>query len=108
MADAGMDCHFPLWGRDTVRLAREMVDAGVQATVTSIDPRLMPREFAGAAFDHELLDALPSDVDPCGERGEFHTFVSDGPGFSRPVTVAVGDVVERDGFVFCDVVPVGT
>jgi uncharacterized protein (TIGR00290 family) len=97
--------RFPLWGRPTAALAREMVDRGVRAVLTCVDPRQLAPEFAGRAFDHDLLDELPAGVDPCGERGEFHTFVWDAPGFSSPIDVAVTDVVERDGFVFADVVP---
>ncbi len=83
-----------------------MVDTGVRAVLTCVDPRQVPASFAGRAFDHELLADLPDGVDPCGERGEFHTFVWDGPGFSAPIAVETGEVVERDGFVFCDVLPV--
>ena len=82
-----------------------MVDAGVRAILTCVDPRVLPAAFAGRAFDEELLADLPEGVDPCGERGEFHSFVWDGPGFSAPIPVATGEVVERDGFVFCDVLP---
>ena len=107
MAGTGLACAFPLWGRPTDVLAREMIDRGIRAVVTCVDPRVMPAELAGRSFDHELLDALPADVDPCGERGEFHTFVWDGPGFASPIPIEVGEVVERDGFVFCDVAPPG-
>jgi diphthamide synthase (EF-2-diphthine--ammonia ligase) len=73
--------------------------------LTCVDPAQLPAEFAGRAFDADLLADLPDGVDPCGERGEFHTFVWDGPGFRSPIDVEVGEVVERDGFVFCDVLP---
>jgi uncharacterized protein (TIGR00290 family) len=96
---------YPLWGRDTGVLAREMVAAGLRARLACVDPRKLERSFAGREFDGALLDALPAGVDPCGERGEFHTFVTHGPMFSRPVEVRVGEVVEREGFVFADLLP---
>lgn len=105
LADTGIAPVFPLWQRPTDALAREMCDVGVRAIITCVDPRILPAEFAGRSFDADLLADLPPGVDPCGERGEFHTFVWDAPGFSHPVAVEVGDRVERDGFVFCDVVP---
>lgn len=97
---------FPLWGQETHALARRMVEAGLRAWITCVDPRQLPREFAGRRFDAALLDALPEGVDPCGERGEFHTFVCAGPGFRAPLPVRPGEVVERDGFVFADLLPV--
>jgi uncharacterized protein (TIGR00290 family) len=103
LADTGITPVFPLWGRPTDRLAREMLGAGVRAVLTCIDPTVLDPELAGRAFDEALLAELPPGVDPCGERGEFHTFVWDGPGFRAPIDIEVGDVVERDGFVFCDV-----
>jgi uncharacterized protein (TIGR00290 family) len=105
LAGSGVGPLFPLWGRPTDRLARDMLDAGVRAVLTCVDPAQLPAEFAGRAFDADLLADLPDGVDPCGERGEFHTFVWDGPGFRSPIDVEVGEVVERDGFVFCDVLP---
>ena len=107
MAGTGMLPRFPLWGRPTSALAREMVDVGIRAVVTCVDPRQLDASFAGRAFDPDFLDDLPPSVDPCGERGEFHTFVWDAPGFSAPIDVTVGEVVERDGFVFADVLPSG-
>jgi uncharacterized protein (TIGR00290 family) len=103
LADTGITPVFPLWGRPTDRLAREMLGAGVRAVLTCIDPTVLDPGLAGRAFDEALLAELPPGVDPCGERGEFHTFVWDGPGFRAPIDIEVGDVVERDGFVFCDV-----
>jgi uncharacterized protein (TIGR00290 family) len=103
LADTGITPVFPLWGRPTDRLARDMLGAGVRAVLTCIDPTVLDPELAGRAFDEALLAELPPGVDPCGERGEFHTFVWDGPGFRAPIDIEVGDVVERDGFVFCDV-----
>lgn len=93
---------FPLWGLPTAALAREMIGAGLRATLTCVDPQQLDRAFVGRAYDWTLVEALPPQVDPCGERGEFHTFVSDGPMFARPVPVRVGEIVERDGFVFAD------
>ena len=94
---------FPLWGRPTGALAREFVDRGFQARLVCVDTTQLDGAFAGRKYDHALLDELPPNVDPCGERGEFHTFVSGGPGFSWPVDYGVGDVVLRDGrFAYCD------
>ena len=105
LAEVGMQGVFPLWRRDTAALAREMLAAGVRATLTCVDPRKLDRRFAGRAFDAELLAEFPREVDPCGENGEFHTFVSAGPMFARPISVRAGEVVERDGFVFADLLP---
>jgi len=96
---------FPLWERPTDVVARDMCAAGVRAVITCVDPKVLPAEFAGRAFDHNLLAELPAHVDPCGERGEFHTFVWDAPGFAAPVNIDIGEIVERDGFVFCDLLP---
>jgi len=96
---------FPLWGEPTDRLAATFVEAGARAIVTCVDPGKVPTSLAGRHYDQEFLAELPANVDPCGEFGEFHTFVYDGPGFSSPVDVRVGEIVERDGFVFCDVLP---
>jgi uncharacterized protein (TIGR00290 family) len=103
LAGTGISPMFPLWGRPTGDLAGEMVDTGLKAVITCVDPAQLRREFVGRAFDAELLSQLPTGVDPCGEHGEFHTFVWDGPGFRSPIDIEVGEVVERDGFVFCDV-----
>jgi uncharacterized protein (TIGR00290 family) len=94
---------FPLWGRRTDLLARDMLAAGLRAVLTCVDPDALPGEFVGRSFDETLLAELPDGVDPCGEKGEFHTFVWDGPGFSFPIDIELGEIVERDGFVFCDV-----
>lgn len=105
LAPTGITARFPLWGRPTPTLSREMIDAGLRAVVTCVDPRRVPAGLAGRAYDHALLDALPADVDPCAENGEFHTLAIAGPMFRRPLEVRTGEVVERDGFVFCDVLP---
>jgi uncharacterized protein (TIGR00290 family) len=98
----GIEPVFPLWGRSTPRLAEEMIAAGLRARIVALDPRRLSSAFAGRSFDRELLSELPADVDPCGERGEFHTCVTDGPMFDRPIPVVPGEVVQRDGFVFAD------
>ena len=99
----GVTPVFPLWGEPTDLLARRMLDAGIQAVVTCVDPQQLPAEFVGRPFDEQFLADLPSGVDPCGENGEFHTFVWDGPGFSSPIPVQTGEIVQREGFVYCDV-----
>ena len=98
----GLTPMFPLFGADTATLGREMIAAGLKARLTCVDPRVLDRRFIAREFDTALLDELPEGVDPCGERGEFHSFAYDGPMFSRPVPVIDGEVVERDGFVFAD------
>ena len=99
---SGLEPLFPIWHEPTGPLARRMIDAGLQAFITCIDPKKLPRSFAGRRFDHALLDELPQGVDPCGENGEFHTCVLAGPMFREPLHAAVGETVERDGFVFVD------
>jgi uncharacterized protein (TIGR00290 family) len=106
LAGTGLEPVFPLWGRDTARLAREMIAGGLRATLTCVDPRVLDASFAGRPFDAALLDALPAGVDPCGERGEFHTFCWAGPMFAATIPVVNGEVVTREGFVFADVLPV--
>jgi uncharacterized protein (TIGR00290 family) len=105
LKDTGIVPMFPLWQRPTKKLANDMIAAGIRAVLTCVDPNQLAPEFAGRQFDADLLADLPASVDPCGENGEFHTFVYDGPGFASPIDVEVGDIVERDGFVFCDVTP---
>jgi uncharacterized protein (TIGR00290 family) len=106
LAGSGLTPLFPLWKtKSTAELATEMVAAGLRAHLTCVDPRKLDRSFAGRAFDASLLADLPPSVDPCGENGEFHSFACDGPMFSRPIAVSVGEVVERDGFVFADLLP---
>ncbi len=105
LAELGLRGVFPLWMRDTARLADEMVKSGLRAILTCIDSKKLAPSFAGRSFDAELLAALPAGVDPCGENGEFHTFAWAGPMFDRSIDVARGETVERDGFVFADLVP---
>lgn len=105
LAGSGLTPLFPLFGADTASLARQMLAAGLRARLTCIDPRVLERRFVGREFDDALLAELPATVDPCGERGEFHSFAYDGPMFNRPIPVVAGEVVERDGFVFADLLP---
>jgi len=96
---------FPLWGMETRALAETMIAGGLRGYLTCIDPRKLGCEFAGRRFDAELLADLPAGMDPCGENGEFHTFVCAGPMFRTEVAVTVGEIVEREGFVFADLLP---
>lgn len=105
LAGTGLEPLFPVWGIPTDELARTMIAAGLRATLTCIDPKRLERGFAGREFDAALLADLPADADPCGERGEFHTFCYASPGFREPIAVRTGEIVERDGFVFADVLP---
>jgi uncharacterized protein (TIGR00290 family) len=103
LAGTGIQPLFPLWGQHTGQLACRMVAAGLRARLTCVDPRQLAATFAGRTFDEWLLEDLPDGVDPCGERGEFHTFAYAGPMFSEPIPIVPGEIVERDGFVFADV-----
>lgn len=94
---------FPIWGVPTDKLSREMVGKGLKAVITCIDPKQISIEFVGKVYDEQFLNDLPQEVDPCGENGEFHSFVYDGPMFKSPIDVSVGTVTQRDGFVFADV-----
>jgi len=105
LAPTGLQPIFPCWLIPTDQLATQMIEAGVRAHLVCIDPRKLDKKFAGRLFDAELLAELPASVDPCGERGEFHTFVSAGPMFSRSIEVSPGEVVERDSFVYADLLP---
>jgi uncharacterized protein (TIGR00290 family) len=102
MQGTGIAPVFPLWERPTRELLAEMLAGGLRAVLTCVDPKVLPAEFAGCELTLELLDSMPSGIDPCGENGEFHTFVFDGPMFARPLDIEMGEVVERDGFVFAD------
>jgi diphthamide synthase (EF-2-diphthine--ammonia ligase) len=108
LAGTGLTPLFPLFGADTTALAREMIAAGLRARLTCVDPRQLDRAFAGRDFDAALVRELPPSVDPCGERGEFHSFAYAGPMFSRPILFEPGAIVERDGFVFADLTPRAT
>ena len=102
LAGTGMEPLFPLWGIPTARLAMEMIAGGLRARIATLDPRVMPRDLIGAEFDESLLARLPPTVDPCAERGEFHTCATAGPMFAAPLDVTCGEVVEREGFVYGD------
>ena len=106
LAAAGMEPIFPLWRRDTAALAHDMIASGLVAHIACLDPRKLPKHFAGSRFDEAFLRDLPHGIDPCGENGEFHTAVSAGPMFTAPIPIIVGETVERDGFVFTDIIPV--
>jgi uncharacterized protein (TIGR00290 family) len=102
LARLGMSGLYPLWKRDTSELARAFISLGFRAVVVCVDPRKLDASFAGRSIDAEFLSALPPGVDPCGENGEFHSFVVDGPGFRAPVPIDRGEISERESFVFCD------
>jgi len=102
----GLEPIFPLWGRPTPALAQEMIAGGLRAVLTCVDPKQIDAKFVGRQFDARLLADLPATCDPCGERGEFHSFVYAGPMFKTPLNVKVGEIVTRDGFTFADVEPV--
>ena len=106
LSGTGMEPLFPVWKIPTLELAHQMLAAGVRAKVTCIDPTKLDPSFAGREYDEAFLQDLPPGIDPCGERGEFHTFVYAGPLFRQPIDVISGEVVTRDGFVFADVLPV--
>ncbi len=105
LAQIGMTGVFPLWLRPTDTLAQEMINAGVEAHLATVDLAKLPSSFAGRRFDNALLSALPPGIDPCGENGEFHSFVKSGPMFAQPIRIAVGETVERDGFAYADLLP---
>lgn len=105
MRGTGIKPLFPLWRMPTDLLARDMIDQGVKARLTCVDPQALPAHFIGREFDRSFLDELPSGVDPCGEKGEFHTFAYDGPMFRTPVLFRSGESVHREGFIFLDLIP---
>ncbi|MGH9730616.1 MAG: ATP-binding protein [Candidatus Acidiferrales bacterium] len=105
LAKCGMVPVFPLWLEDTHLLAQEMLAGGLRAYLTCVDPKKLDATFAGRAFDEKLLGDLPDSIDPCGENGEFHTFACAGPMFASPIPVTAGEIVQRDGFVFADLLP---
>ncbi len=104
LAELDLEALFPLWGQDTTSLARRFIALGFQAMLSCVDGQVLDGRFAGRAFDADLLNELPDDIDPCGENGEFHSFVYDGPIFQQPVACRTGPVVLRDNrFYFCDI-----
>jgi diphthamide synthase (EF-2-diphthine--ammonia ligase) len=105
LAGTGLTPIFPLFDSDTTKLARDMIAGGLRARLTCVNPKVLDARFAGRDFDASLLAELPPSVDPCGERGEFHSFAYAGPMFKAPIPIAPGEIVERDGFVFADVLP---
>ncbi|MGH9356771.1 MAG: ATP-binding protein [Terriglobia bacterium] len=105
LAGTGIQPAFPLWGMNTTELASQMIEAGLRAYLTCVDPKKLAPSFAGRAFDAALLADLPAGADPCGENGEFHTFAVDGPMFRHSIAVEPGEVIERGGFVFADLLP---
>lgn len=106
LAGTGITPVFPLWGIDTTELAYDMIASGLRATITCVDPRQIPASLIGREFDEAFLKELPPSADPCGENGEYHTFCHAGPMFAQPIPVRTGEVVERDGFVYVDILPV--
>jgi uncharacterized protein (TIGR00290 family) len=105
LENSGLQPIFPVWGMPTRELARSMIKSGVRAKLTCVDTKLLAADFVGREFDEQLLLDLPSEIDPCGENGEFHTFVYGGPMFQHDLSVEVGEIVSRDGFVFADLSP---
>ncbi len=105
LAPTGLEPVFPLWGAPTAALARRVIADGFRAVLACVDPRAVPAEFAGREYDEALLEDLPPEADPCAERGEFHTFVYDAPNFAAPIAITRGEVVDREGFVFADLMP---
>jgi len=105
LAQIGMEALFPIWKRDSRELAREFLRLGFQAITVCVDPRVLDSSFAGRVLDESFFADLPPGVDPCGENGEFHTFVFDGPVFQAPIQFVIGEKVLRDGFYFCDLLP---
>lgn len=104
LSETSMQPLFPLWLQDTQFLAHEIIDAGFKAVVTCIDPKKLDTSFSGRVFDKDFLKDLPSDIDPCGENGEFHTFIYDAPLFSEPINISIGEIINSDGFIFADIV----
>ncbi len=104
LAGTGVTPVFPLWDRPTGALARDMIGGGLEAHLAVVDLNKLPAEFAGRSFDATLLRELPDDVDPCGENGEFHSFVAAGPMFNKSIDVTIGETVTRDGFAFADLI----
>lgn len=108
LAETGITPLFPIWQTPTDELAKKMIDTGLRALVTCVDPQQLPASFAGREFNEQFLADLPEHVDPCGERGEFHSFAFDGPMFRSAIEVEIGEICEREGFVYADVLPAHT
>jgi uncharacterized protein (TIGR00290 family) len=106
LAGTGLEPIFPLWGLPTKELARDMVEGGVRARMTCVDPSKLDNSYAGREFDLSLIERLPAGIDPCGENGEFHTFVYEAPVFTHPIRIQTGEILERDAFVFADVIEI--
>jgi len=102
---SGITPLFPIWGQPSREISRGLIYLGFEAYITSLNPDQIPDRFIGQKYDQEFLNQLPSSVDPCGENGEFHTFVTNGPIFIKPVEVTVGEIVNRDGFLYADIMP---
>jgi len=102
MDGTGIKPIFPCWGIDTTELSKMIIDIGIRAKIACIDPKQLDNKFAGHDYNQTLLDTLPSQIDACGENGEFHTFVYDSPNFNNPISITQGETIERDGFVFTD------
>lgn len=105
LKELDMKCIFPIWGRNTKELSKQIISLGFKAIVCTLDPRKIPEQLIGKQYDEDFLKSLPDGVDPCGENGEFHTFVYDGPIFTRPIKIQVKDSVLRDSFYFSDIIP---
>jgi uncharacterized protein (TIGR00290 family) len=101
----GVEAVFPLWGIPTEELAERMLSAGVEAYVSSVDLKKLPSHLAGRKWSRDLLKEFPKEIDPCGENGEIHTIVVDGPMFQKRIPVRVGEIIERDGFAYADIIP---
>jgi len=102
LTNTGITPLFPIWGKDTKTLSIEMINSGIRARITCVDPKQLSADFAGKEYNKLFLEQIPDRVDPCGENGEFHTFVFDGPMFNKEINISVGETVARDGFVFTD------
>ena len=105
LSQVDMHALFPLWKKDTGALIRDFIDLGFKAVVTCVDSKVLDASFAGRMIDRDFLSDLPSRADPCGENGEFHSFVFDGPIFGEMIPITIGEVVQRNGYIFCDVIP---
>jgi len=105
LADTGITPIFPFWGMPTAKLSREMVNGGLRAIITCIDPKHLSADFAGQEYGESFLERIPAHIDPCGENGEFHSFAFAGPMFKKPVNIAMGETVSHDGFIFTDLLP---